>query len=78
MATGASTAEAAVVLVDAEKGVRVQTRRHTHIVSLLGVQNVILAVNKMDRIAYDKREVRSHRRRVRGLCAQARRARTSK
>jgi len=54
MATGASTADAAVVLVDAEKGVRVQTRRHTHIVSLLGVQNVILAVNKMDRIAYDK------------------------
>jgi bifunctional enzyme CysN/CysC len=54
MATGASTAEAAVVLVDAEKGVRVQTRRHTHIVSLLGVQNVILAVNKMDRVGYDK------------------------
>ena len=54
MATGASTAEAAVVLVDAEKGVRVQTRRHTHIVSLLGVQNVILAVNKMDRIGYDR------------------------
>ncbi|HEU4593156.1 MAG TPA: sulfate adenylyltransferase subunit CysN [Steroidobacteraceae bacterium] len=54
MATGASTAEAAVVLVDAEKGVRVQTRRHTHIVALLGVQNVVVAVNKMDRIAYDK------------------------
>jgi bifunctional enzyme CysN/CysC len=54
MATGASTADAAVVLVDAEKGVRVQTRRHTHIVSLLGVKNVILAVNKMDRIGYDK------------------------
>jgi bifunctional enzyme CysN/CysC len=54
MATGASTADAAVVLVDAEKGVRVQTRRHTHIVSLLGVHNVILAVNKMDRINFDK------------------------
>ena len=54
MATGASTADAAVVLVDAEKGVRVQTRRHTHIVSLLGVRNVILAVNKMDRINFDK------------------------
>jgi bifunctional enzyme CysN/CysC len=54
MATGASTAEAAVVLVDAEKGVRVQTRRHAHIVALLGVQNIILAVNKMDRIAYDR------------------------
>ena len=55
-----------------------QTRRHTHIVSLLGVQNVILAVNKMDRIDYDKARIRSHRRRVRGLRAQARRARTSK
>jgi bifunctional enzyme CysN/CysC len=54
MATGASTADAAVVLVDAEKGVRVQTRRHTHIVALLGVQNVIVAVNKMDRIGYDR------------------------
>jgi bifunctional enzyme CysN/CysC len=54
MATGASTADAAVVLVDAEKGVRVQTRRHTHIVSLLGVQTVILAVNKMDRINFDR------------------------
>jgi len=54
MATGASTAEAAVVLVDAEKGVRVQTRRHTHIVALLGVQNIIVAVNKMDRIGYDR------------------------
>jgi bifunctional enzyme CysN/CysC len=43
-----------VVLVDAEKGVRVQTRRHTHIVALLGVQNIIVAVNKMDRIDYDK------------------------
>jgi len=54
MATGASTAEAAVALVDAEKGVRVQTRRHTHIVALLGVQNIVVAVNKMDRIGYDK------------------------
>jgi bifunctional enzyme CysN/CysC len=54
MATGASTAEAAVVLVDAEKGIRVQTRRHAHIVALLGVQNIILAVNKMDRIGYDR------------------------
>ncbi len=54
MATGASTADAAVVLVDAEKGIRVQTRRHAHIVALLGVQNIILAVNKMDRIDYDR------------------------
>jgi len=59
MATGASTADAAVVLVDAEKGVRVQTRRHTHIVALLGVQNIVVAVNKMDRIAYDKAKFES-------------------
>ena len=59
MATGASTADAAVVLVDAEKGVRVQTRRHTHIVALLGVQSIIVAVNKMDRIAYDKAKFES-------------------
>ncbi len=59
MATGASTADAAVVLVDAEKGVRVQTRRHTHIIALLGVQNVIVAVNKMDRIGYDKAKFES-------------------
>ncbi|MDF3022040.1 MAG: adenylyl-sulfate kinase [Steroidobacteraceae bacterium] len=59
MATGASTAEAAVVLVDAEKGVRVQTRRHTHIVALLGVQNIVVAVNKMDRIGYDKAKYES-------------------
>src|SRR6188768_3519728 len=59
MATGASTADAAVVLVDAEKGVRVQTRRHTHIVALLGVQNIVVAVNKMDRIGYDKAKFES-------------------
>ena len=59
MATGASTADAAVVLVDAEKGVRVQTRRHTHIVALLGVQSIVVAVNKMDRIGYDKAKFES-------------------
>ena len=48
MATGASTSEAAVVLVDARRGVAVQTRRHTFIASRLGVRRVILAVNKMD------------------------------
>ena len=48
MATGASTAEAAVVLVDARRGVAVQTRRHTFIASRLGIRRVILAVNKMD------------------------------
>ena len=48
MATGASTADLAVVLVDARKGVLAQTRRHSCIVSLLGIRQVVLAVNKMD------------------------------
>jgi bifunctional enzyme CysN/CysC len=52
MATGASNAELAVILVDASKGVLVQTRRHTLICSLLGIRHVILAVNKMDLVGY--------------------------
>ena len=48
MATGASTADLAVVLVDARKGVLTQTRRHSHILALLGLRRVVLAVNKMD------------------------------
>jgi len=51
IATGASTADAALVLIDARKGVLTQTRRHSHIVSLLGVRHVILAVTKMDIVA---------------------------
>ena len=54
MATGASTADAAVVLIDARKGVLTQTRRHSHIVALLGVRHVILAVTKMDMVAWSQ------------------------
>ncbi|MFT3756512.1 MAG: sulfate adenylyltransferase subunit CysN [Pseudoxanthomonas sp.] len=54
MATGASTADLAVVLVDARKGLLPQTRRHSYIVSLLGIRNVVLAVNKMDLVGYDQ------------------------
>lgn len=54
MATGASTAELAVVIVDARKGVLEQTRRHSMIVSMMGIRNVILAVNKMDMMEYDE------------------------
>ena len=50
MVTGASTADAAVILVDAEKGVLPQTRRHTCLMGLIGVRKVVLAVNKMDRV----------------------------
>lgn len=54
MVTGASTADLAVILVDARKGVLVQTRRHSYLAKLLGIRNVVLAVNKMDLIAYDQ------------------------
>ncbi len=53
MATGASTAHAAIVLVDATKGLLPQSRRHAHIASLLGIQHVIAAVNKMDLVDFD-------------------------
>jgi bifunctional enzyme CysN/CysC len=52
MVTGASTADLAVILVDARKGVLVQTRRHSYIVALLGIRHVVLAVNKMDLVDY--------------------------
>jgi bifunctional enzyme CysN/CysC len=54
MATGASTADAAVLLVDARQGVLTQTRRHSHIVHLLGVRHLLLAVNKMDLVGHDE------------------------
>ena len=54
MATGASTADLAVVLVDARKGVLTQTRRHSHILALLGLRRVVLAVNKMDLMGWDE------------------------
>src|SRR4051812_4411827 len=53
MATGASNADLAVVLIDARKGVITQTRRHAHILGLLGVRQVVLAVNKMDLVDFD-------------------------
>ncbi|MCC8955438.1 sulfate adenylyltransferase subunit CysN [Bradyrhizobium sp. Pear77] len=54
MATGASNAQLAIILIDARKGVLVQTRRHSFICSLLGIRHVVLAVNKIDLVAYDK------------------------
>ena len=54
MATGASTADLAIILIDARKGVLTQTRRHSRIVSMMGIRNVILAVNKMDLMAFDE------------------------
>ncbi|WP_245333829.1 sulfate adenylyltransferase subunit 1, partial [Bradyrhizobium guangdongense] len=54
MATGASGCDAAVVLVDAEKGVLPQTRRHTTICALMGIRKIVLAVNKIDLVAFDQ------------------------
>jgi bifunctional enzyme CysN/CysC len=54
MVTGASTADLAVILIDARKGVLVQTRRHSYLAKLIGIKNVVLAVNKMDLIDYDQ------------------------
>ena len=54
MVTGASTADAAVILVDARKGVLVQTRRHSYLAYLLGIRNLVLAVNKMDLVEYNE------------------------
>jgi sulfate adenylyltransferase subunit 1 len=59
MATGSSTADATVVLIDAGKGVLVQSRRHAYIASLLGVRHLIVAVNKMDLIGYDEAAFRA-------------------
>lgn len=54
MVTGASTAQVAVILVDARKGLLTQTRRHSYLVSLVGIRHVVLAVNKMDLVEYDE------------------------
>ena len=54
MVTGASTADLAVILIDARKGVLTQTRRHSFLVSLLGIRNIVVAINKMDLVDYDQ------------------------
>jgi sulfate adenylyltransferase subunit 1 len=59
MATGASTADAAIVLIDASKGVLIQSRRHAYIASLLRVRHLLVAVNKMDLIGYDEAAFRA-------------------
>lgn len=55
MATGASTSDLAIILIDARHGVQTQTRRHSVIASLLGIRHIIVAVNKMDLVGYDER-----------------------
>jgi bifunctional enzyme CysN/CysC len=53
MVTGASTAQTAIILIDARKGVLTQTRRHSYLVSLVGIRHVVLAINKMDLVEYN-------------------------
>ena len=54
MATGASTADLAIILIDARHGVLSQTKRHSFIVSLLGIKHVVVAINKMDLVGYSQ------------------------
>jgi bifunctional enzyme CysN/CysC len=54
MVTGASTADLAVILIDARKGVLTQTKRHSYLAHLIGIRNIVLAVNKMDLVGYDQ------------------------
>ena len=61
MVTGASTADVAVILIDARKGVLTQTRRHSYLVSLLGIRHVVLAINKMDLVGYSQEVFDAHR-----------------
>ena len=72
MATGASTADLAVILVDARKGLLTQTRRHSHLVSLLGISRIVLAVNKMDLVAYSREVFEGIERDYRAFAAQIR------
>ena len=61
MATGASTCDLAIILVDARKGVQDQTRRHSYIASLLGIRHLVVAINKMDLVDYDEQRFNSIR-----------------
>ena len=68
MATGSSTAELALILVDARKGVLRQTRRHALITWLLGIRRMIIAVNKMDLVDFDEQVFRFDPRRFCQVC----------
>src|SRR5256885_3333193 len=61
MATGASTAELAIILVDAARGLTTQSRRHAYITALLGIPHRVIAVNKMDLVGYDQKVFRQIR-----------------
>jgi bifunctional enzyme CysN/CysC len=69
MVTGASTADCAVILIDARKGIVTQTRRHSHLVALLGIRDVAVAINKMDLIGYSGDRFREIEEEYRALAA---------
>ena len=71
MATGASTARLAIILIDARKGVLPQSRRHAYIASLLGIRTVVVAVNKMDLVDSGAGRIRAHPRRIRCIRGEA-------
>jgi bifunctional enzyme CysN/CysC len=70
MVTGASNADAAIILLDARKGVLTQTRRHAHVVALLGIRHVVFAVNKMDLVDFDEPAFRAIEASCRALARQ--------
>src|SRR5208282_6791599 len=77
MVTGASTADVAIILVDARKGVLTQTRRHSYLVSLLGIRHIVLAINKMDLVDYSQHRFESIAREFREFAAHAGRNRVT-
>jgi len=70
MVTGASTASAAIILIDARNGVMPQTKRHTHILSLLGMPHLIVAINKMDMVDHDQATFEKIRQDMNDYCAK--------
>ncbi len=70
MVTGASTSNAAIILVDARNGVMPQTKRHTHILSLLQIPHLIVAINKMDLIDFNQQKFEDIRDELSGFCAK--------
>jgi bifunctional enzyme CysN/CysC len=70
MVTGASTADVAVILIDARKGVLTQTRRHSYLVSLIGIREVVLAINKMDLVDYSEKVFRDIEEQYRAFARQ--------
>src|ERR1700716_1019264 len=70
MVTGASTADVAIILVDARKGVLTQTRRHSYLVSLIGIHRVVLAINKLDLVGYSQDTFRHAEEEYRAFASQ--------